>query len=125
MLYIEDIKPAQSTFNETNAPIIRFIQPTLNNTIIDQSSYTFIVNITDENPPLFGNVTLRISNSTEIFFDVSMSYNGDSMWSFTWNNISFYPNQFYSEYFIRVRAIDNSSHHNLGFSEVYYIYLNH
>ncbi|MFW9826066.1 MAG: hypothetical protein ACFFEY_00410 [Candidatus Thorarchaeota archaeon] len=124
LMYIKDISLSQSSFNETNAPIIIFIQPALNNTIIDQSSYSFLVNITDENPPLFGNVTLLITNSTEAFFNVSMSYNGDSLWSFNWNNISSYPNQFYSEYLIQVRAIDNSSHHNLGFSEIYYIYLN-
>ncbi|MFX1389419.1 MAG: hypothetical protein ACFE9Z_05065 [Promethearchaeota archaeon] len=110
--------------NETDAPVISFIQPDRNNTIISQTSYSFIVNITDENPPLFGNVTFQLSNSTTFLFNSSMSYDEGSQWSFNWNNISSYPNQYYTEYIIQIWAIDNSSNYNLGWSEVYSIFLN-
>jgi hypothetical protein len=120
----ENISIPQSPVNDTDEPIITFVQPELNNTIIERSSYTFIVSIIDDNPPLFGNVTFQLSNSTQNFFNASMNYDGESRWSFYWNNITSYPNRFYSMYLLQIWAIDNSSNHNIGSSEVFYIYLN-
>jgi hypothetical protein len=53
-----------------------------------------------------------------------MNYDMEAQWSFIWDNISLYHNQFYIGYIIQIRAIDSSSNGNLGFSEEYYIYLN-
>ncbi|MFX0023089.1 MAG: hypothetical protein ACFE9S_12250 [Candidatus Hermodarchaeota archaeon] len=115
---------SQGPNNDTTAPDIMFIQPEINNTIIKTKSYTIIANITDENPPLFGNVTIQISNLTNFLFNVSMMYDGGSQWSFTWDNISLYPNNFYHGYIIQIVAIDSSSDRNLGMSDAIYIYLN-
>jgi len=67
---------AQDPVNDTTGPIIVFIQPAENFTIIRQYSYNFIVNITDDNPPLFGNVTIQISNQSSFLFNSSMNFDG-------------------------------------------------
>jgi hypothetical protein len=110
---------------DIDAPIISFIQPEFNTSIIEQSSYTFLVNITDDHPPLYGNVTFQLSNSTQFLFNASMNYDGGTQWSFNWNNLTSYPSQGYIEYIIHIWAVDNSSNHNLGRSDAFYIYLNY
>lgn len=115
---------AQGPTNESNAPIITFIKPEISGIVITKNSYTIIANITDENPPLFGNVTFQISNLTNFLFNATMDYDGLNQWSFKWDNITSYPNQFYREYIIRIWAIDSSTESNIGKSEDYYIYLN-
>lgn len=115
---------SQGPNNDTTAPIITFIQPENNNTIIRLKPYNIIVNITDENPPPFGNVTLQISNYTHSLFNATMNFDGGEQWSFSWDNISLYPNKFYSAYIIQIEAIDSSSDYNLGMSGKFYIYLN-
>ena len=107
--------------NDTTAPIITFIQPSTNNTIITQNSYTIIVNISDENPPLYGNVTIKISNFTNILFDALMNYTGGEQWSFYWDNISLYSN--YETYILQVWGMDSSSNGNGNWSEEFYIYI--
>ncbi len=118
------IRFAQSSTNDTISPIITFIEPSMNNTIIKKKSYTFIVNITDENPPSYGNVTIQISNYTNIMFTSKMNNTEGYLWSFTWDNISSYPNQYYSVYIIQIWAKDSSSNENIGTFEDFYIYLN-
>ena len=114
----------QGPTNDTTAPVITFIQPDMNNTIIRIKSYTIKVNITDENPPLFGNVTFQISNFTNFLFNATMNYDGGNQWSFNWDNISLYPNRFYKGYIIQILAKDSSSDENLGMTGDFYIYLN-
>ncbi|MFW9972903.1 MAG: hypothetical protein ACFFDF_22140 [Candidatus Odinarchaeota archaeon] len=114
----------QDAINDTTAPIITFVQPEVNNTIIKKISYTIIVNISDENPPLFGNVTIQFSNFTNFLFNAIMNNTGGTLWSFNWNNISSYPNQYYRGYVIQIMAKDSSLNENLGLSGEYYIFLN-
>ncbi len=115
---------SQGPDNDTIAPIVTLIQPEINSTIIRTKSYTIIANITDENPPLFGNVTFQISNFSNSLFNASMNFDGGNQWSFNWDNISLYPNQFYTGYIIQIIAIDSSSDYNLGMSGEFYIFLN-
>jgi len=115
---------AQDPTNESNAPIITFIKPEISGIVITYNSYTIIANITDENPPLFGNVTFQISNLTNFLFNATMNYDGLNQWSFNWDNISLYPNQFYEGYIIRIWAIDSSTERNIGKSDDFYVYLN-
>ncbi|MFX0041049.1 MAG: hypothetical protein ACFFCY_17900 [Promethearchaeota archaeon] len=114
----------QDSTNDTTAPTITFIQPAMNNTIIKTRSYIIKVNISDENPPIFGNVTFQISNITNYLFNTTMNYDGESQWSFNWNNITSYPHQVYDVYIIQILAKDSSSNENLGISGEFYIYLN-
>jgi len=120
----ETLVITQSPINDTTAPVITFIQPEINNSIIRRKSYTIIANISDENPPLFGNVSVHISNSTDFLFNAKMNYDGGNQWSFNWNNISLYPNRFYEVYIIQILARDSSSDENLGMSGEFYIFLN-
>ncbi len=115
---------SQGSNNDTTAPIITVIQPEYNNSIIRIKSYTIIANITDENPPLYGNVTFQISNFTHFLFNASMNLDGGNQWSFNWDNISLYPNRFYRCYIIQIVAKDSSSDHNIGMSGEFYMYLN-
>lgn len=115
---------AQGPTNESIAPIITFIKPEISSIVITQKSYKIIANITDDNPPLFGNVTFQISNLTNFLFNATMDYEGLNQWSFTWDNISSYPNQAYKEYIIRIWATDSSTERNVGKSDDFYIYLN-
>ena len=110
-----------SIAQDTTSPIITFLQPLENNTIIQTSTYTIKANISDDNPPLYGNVTLQISNHTAFLFNVTMEYDGENQWSFKWNNISAYPNL--KTYIIQVWAKDTSPTKNQGKSNEFYIYL--
>ena len=123
---LNDVNNTEGLFlaQDTDSPIITFIQPEINNTIIELNSFTVIASIFDDNPPLFGNVTFQISNFTNFLFNATMDYDGLDQWSFTWDNISLYPNQFFTGYIIRVWAKDSSLNENLGQSEEYYIFLN-
>ncbi|MCK4780814.1 MAG: hypothetical protein KAT57_11520, partial [Candidatus Lokiarchaeota archaeon] len=106
---------------DTTAPIITFLQPLVNNTIIKTTTYTIKANISDDNPPLYGNVTLQMSNYTAFLFNVTMEYDGENQWSFKWDNISFYPNL--DVYIIQVWAKDSSPTENQGKSNEFYLYL--
>lgn len=106
---------------DTTAPIIIFLQPLVNNTIIQTTTYTIKVNISDDNPPLYGNVTLQMSNYTAFLFNVTMEYDGENQWSFKWDNISSYPNL--DVYIIQVWAKDSSPTENQGKSNEFYLYL--
>ncbi|TET61597.1 MAG: hypothetical protein E3J52_00885 [Promethearchaeota archaeon] len=107
---------------DNTAPIIIFLQPLVNNTIIQTTTYTIKANISDDNPPLYGNVTLQMSNYTAFLFNVTMEYDGENQWSFKWDNISTYPNL--EVYIIQVWAKDSSPNENQGKSNEFYIYLN-
>ena len=111
----------KSANNDTEAPVIAFIKPEVNDTIFTGKSYVIIVNITDDNQPLPGNVSIEISNATTSLFTASMIKDGGSEWSFTWDNITSYPNHL--EYFFQVTAKDSSVNENLGISEVIFIYV--
>ncbi len=106
---------------DTTAPIIIFLQPLVNNTIIKPTTYTIKANISDDNPPLYGNVTLQMSNHTAFLFNVTMEYDGENLWSFKWDNISSYSNL--DVYIIQVWAKDSSPTENQGKSNEFYIYL--
>ncbi len=105
--------------NDTNAPIITFTHPTTNNSIITQPFLNISVNITDTNPPLPGNVTIQISNYTNILFNAKMNKTGEDLWSFNWDNISLYPNQ--ELYILQVWAKDSSTNENANWSRALYI----
>ncbi len=106
---------------DTTAPIIIFLQPLVNNTIIKTTTYTIKANISDDNPPLYGNVTLQMSNHTAFLFNVTMEYDGENQWSFKWDNISSYP--ILDVYIIQVWAKDSSPFENQGKSNEFYLYL--
>lgn len=106
---------------DTTAPIITFHQPLENNTIIHTKSYTIKVNISDDNPPSYGNVTLQMSNHTTFLFNATMEYDSENQWSFKWDNISSYSNL--KAYIIQVWAMDSSPTENQGKSNEFYIYL--
>ncbi|NVM37018.1 MAG: hypothetical protein HWN81_15585 [Candidatus Lokiarchaeota archaeon] len=118
----EELFLAQDSINDTAAPIITFIQPSLNNTLIIETSYFIIVHISDDNPPLYGNVTVQISNETNVFFSSKMNNTDTEFWRFTWDNISLYPNQ--EVYIFQVLAIDSSSNGNYNWSNAYYVFIN-
>ncbi|MFW9989467.1 MAG: hypothetical protein ACFFC3_12500 [Candidatus Odinarchaeota archaeon] len=113
---------AQGSAEDTMSPVITFIQPLENYTRITTGQFNIIVNISDENPPLIGNVIIRISNLTNLLFNASMNKENEIQWSYNWNNISAYPN--WEEYIIQIWANDSSLTKNLGKSEEFYIYLN-
>lgn len=113
---------AQGSAEDTTAPVIIFIQPLENYTTITTRQFNIIVNISDENPPLNGDVIIRISNLTNLLFNASMDKENEIQWSYNWNNISAYQN--WEEYIIQIWANDSSLTKNLGKSEEFYIYLN-
>jgi hypothetical protein len=108
--------------NDTTAPIITFIQPSTNNSQITTSSYNIIVNITDDNPPLPGNVIIQVSNTTTWLFNATMSATGGWQWTFNWNNISSYKDL--GTYIIQVWAADSSLNATSTWSEAFYIIIN-
>ena len=65
---------------DTSSPVISFLKPDTNNTKITGNYYEIIVNITDENPPLPGNVSIEISNATVSLFNASMTYDEGDQW---------------------------------------------
>jgi len=109
----------QAPYNDTTVPSFTFIQPSDNITIINRNSYTFIVNISDDNLPSYGNVTIQISNHTNVLFNALMNHEGGNQWSFNWNNISLYPN--YNIYKIKVWAKDSSPNENYSWSVYFYL----
>ncbi len=104
----------KSANNDTTAPIITFVNPDINNTLIKTVSYEFIVNITDANPPLPGNTSIEISNTSASLFNASMILGEDEIWFFFGDNLTSYPNS--ETYVIRITAKDSSSNENYGFS---------
>jgi hypothetical protein len=112
----------KSANDDTTAPIITIIIPNANNTSISTSFYEFIVEVTDANPPLPGEVFIEISNITTSLFNASMVLVQEDLWSFPWGNLTFYPNE--ETYIIRVRAKDSSSNENFGLSNEIYVTLN-
>lgn len=105
--------------NDTDAPVIVFIKPDINDTTVTGIFYEIIVNITDDNPPLPGNVSIEISNATTSLFNASMIKGVE--WFFIWDNITSYPNHI--TYFFKVTAKDSSVNENIGMSGVIYIYV--
>jgi hypothetical protein len=79
------------------------------------------VNITDDNLPLPGNVSIEVSNATVSFFNASMIRDEENQWAFIWINITAYPNE--NTYNFRVIAKDSSSNENVGISGVVSVYL--
>ena len=120
--YFQMLSFAQSPINDTTAPIIKFIQPSLNNTSIYQKSYYIIINITDDNSPLPSNVIIQISNFTSLLFNASMSFIIDDQWIFNWSNLTSYPNR--ETYILRVWAENLTLNGNYDWSEEYYVYIN-
>lgn len=105
--------------NDTLAPIITFIKPDINDTIITTRYFDIIVNITDINPPLPGSVSIEISNNNTSLFNASMILTMGSEWFFYWDNISSYTNG--ETYVVKVRARDSSTNENFGISDDLYI----
>ena len=107
---------------DLTGPNITFIQPNLNYTIIETKSYEIIVNITDEHPPLSGNVRVQISNFTNLLINASMTSSEGDSWTYKWENLSTYVNRIF--YIIRVWAKDSSPNGTSSLSEAWYVYLN-
>jgi hypothetical protein len=110
-----------SAENESIAPIVVILIPEENNTLVILDLFYVIVNITDDNPPLPGNVTVEISNQTSSLFNASMTYTVASQWYFQWLNITSYANG--ETFIIKVRAFDSSANKNMGVSTELYIIL--
>jgi hypothetical protein len=111
----------KSANGDNSSPVIEFIKPDNNDTIITNSYFDVIVNITDENPPLPGKVSIEVSNATVSFFNASMIRDEENQWAFIWINITAYPNE--NTYNFRVIAKDSSSNENVGISGVVSVYL--
>ncbi|MFX1417981.1 MAG: hypothetical protein ACFE9N_03555 [Promethearchaeota archaeon] len=116
----KEILTSQGPGNDTTAPIITFIQPSTNNTVISFYSFTIVANVSDENPPSYGNVTISISNYTNVLFVAKMNNTGGDLWSFNWDNITQYPN--YQDYILQVWAKD--SYENSNWSVGFYVFIN-
>ena len=112
---------SQVPINDTIPPRITFIQPNPTNILIVSKTYEIIVNITDDSPPLQGDVIIRVSNHSTFLFNGSMTLTGNSLWSFNWNNLTSYPNQ--ENYTLRVWAKDSSPYKNSEWSEEYFIFV--
>ena len=116
----ESLLVAQGSDDDTTGPVITFVQPDDNNSRITTTTYRIIANVSDANPPVYGNVTLQISNQTDFLFNATMNYDGENQWSFNWDNISLYPNYIYK---MKVWAKDSSANENYSWSEEFYIAL--
>ena len=122
---MEDIKIheiKESANNDTVAPVITFVQPSTNNSVIKKDFYEITVNVSDDHPPVSGNVIIQISNISTSLFNATMALEGDELWFFNWENISSYPN--YEFYKIEVWAKDSSLNGNNNWSRAYYVILN-
>ena len=117
---VYDIK--QSANNDTVAPVITFVQPSINNSVIKKKFYEIIANVSDDHPPVSGNVIVQISNISTTLFNATMALESDELWFFNWENISSYPN--YEFYKIEVWAKDSSLNANNNWSRAYYVILN-
>ena len=113
---------SQVPINDTTPPAITFIQPNPTNELVVIKSYYIIVNITDDNPPLQGDVIIQVSNQSTLLFNASMILTGNSLWSFNWNNLTSYPNK--ENYTLKVWAKDSSPNRNSEWSEEYFIFVN-
>ena len=89
--------------------------------MVKKDFYEIIVNVSDDNPPLSGNVIVQISNISTSLFNATMALEGDEIWFFNWENISSYPNN--EIYKIEVCAKDSSINGNYNWSGAYYIIL--
>ena len=116
----ESLLVAQGSDDDTTEPVITFVQPDDNTTRITTTTYIIIANVSDANPPVYGNVTLQISNQTDFLFNATMNYDGENQWSFNWDNISLFPNDIYR---LKVWAKDSSPNENYSWSEEFYIAL--
>ena len=112
---------SQVPINDTTPPAIAFIQPNPSNEVVFSKTYYIYVNITDDNPPLPGDVIIQVSNQSILLFNASMTLRGISLWSFKWINITSYPNQ--ENYTLRVWAKDSSPNENSEWSEEYIIFV--
>ncbi len=117
---VHEIK--ESANNDTVAPVITFVQPSTNNSEIKKDFYEIIVNVSDDHPPVSGNVIVQISNISTSLFNATMALEVDELWFFNWQNISSYPN--YEFYKIEVWAKDSSLNGNNNWSRAYYVILN-
>ncbi len=113
----------KSANGDTTAPIITFVNPELNNTTIRSTYFDFMVNITDANPPLPGNVSIEISSNSTSLFSASMIFAEEDLWFFFWDNFTSYPNN--ETYTVRITAKDSSSNENYGFSSYFNIILDY
>jgi hypothetical protein len=111
----------RSANGDNSSPVITFIKPDNNDTIITGNYFDIIVNITDLNPPLPGNVSIEISNATISLFNASMIKDVGNQWYFIWGNITSYPNKL--TYTFEVYAKDSSSNENVGRSGVLSVYV--
>ena len=112
---------SQVPINDTSPPDITFVQPNAPDALVAIKTYDIFVNITDDNPPLQGDVIIRVSNQSTILFNSPMILIMNSIWRFTWNNITSYPNQ--QNYTLRVWAKDSSPNKNSEWSEEYFIFV--
>lgn len=120
--YLMSLPKLSDPINDTEAPIISFIKPDINDTVITTRYYDIIVNITDENPPLPGNVSIEVLNGSIVLFNASMLVNEGIQWLFRWDNTSSYING--ETYAFRVVAKDSSLNENIGISSEIRVFLN-
>jgi hypothetical protein len=111
----------KSANGDNSSPVITFIKPDNNDTVVTKNSFDIIVNVTDENPPLLGNVSIEISNGTVSFFNASMIKDEGDQWFFIWNNITAYPSE--QTYYLQATAKDSSSNENVGISGLISVYV--
>jgi len=111
----------KSANNDTDPPVITFIKPDNNDSIITGNNYDIRVNVADVNPPLQGNVSIEISNATVSLFNASMLKDEGDQWFFIWDNITSYPNEV--TYTFEVSAKDSSSNENVGMSGLLSVYV--
>ncbi|MBY8991204.1 MAG: hypothetical protein KGD58_10665 [Candidatus Lokiarchaeota archaeon] len=111
----------KSANGDNSSPVIVFIKPDNNDTIITRNYYDIIVNVTDDTPPLMGNVSIEISNTTISLFNASMIKDEGDQWFFIWSNITSYPNEL--TYTFQVIAKDSSSNENVGMSGLISVYV--
>lgn len=104
----------KSANGDITAPNITFVNTEINNTSIRTRYFEFMVNITDANPPLPGNVSIEISSNITSLFNASMNFAEGDLWFFLWNNLTSYPNK--ETYTVRIAAKDSSLNENYGFS---------
>ncbi len=112
---------SQVPINDTSPPAITFIQPNSTNALVVIKSYYIFVDITDDNPPLQGDVIIQVSNQSTILFNATMILMMNSLWRFNWNNLTSYPNQ--ENYTLRVWAKDSSPNGNSKWSDEYFIFV--
>jgi len=113
---------SQVPVNDTTPPVITFIQPNSTNELVAIKTYYIIINITDNNSPIQGDVIIQVSSHSNFLFNASMILIGYSQWRFSWINLTSYPNQ--ENYTLKVWAKDSSPNGNTVWSEEYSIFVN-